>query len=161
MNFRILNIQCCSDENRKLNLEQQIVGGVYDFPLQDWFGISADAKDLVKKLLTVDPNKRYTLSQVLEHPWIKNDHEMKASAHKLMYPESLDQVSTENSGMRRHVYANEDTNGADAINETSGVKKRCLRDDSSSSSFFFDGSRDDNRTKKLREYHSNSTDKST
>lgn len=29
------------------------------------------AKDLVSNLLTVDPKKRYTAHQVLQHPWIE------------------------------------------------------------------------------------------
>ncbi|KAI1805749.1 kinase-like protein [Daldinia bambusicola] len=32
--------------------------------------VSAEAKDLIRKLLVVDPNKRLPLEQVLRHPWI-------------------------------------------------------------------------------------------
>ena len=32
--------------------------------------MSDSAKDLVRKLLTVDPRHRYTAAQVLQHPWI-------------------------------------------------------------------------------------------
>ncbi|XP_073158112.1 calcium-dependent protein kinase-like [Henckelia pumila] len=41
------------------------------FDSQPWPYISANAKDLVRKMLTKDPKKRITSTQVLEHPWIK------------------------------------------------------------------------------------------
>ena len=41
-----------------------------DFPDPYWSEISDSAKDLVRKLLTVDPRQRYTAAQVLQHPWI-------------------------------------------------------------------------------------------
>ena len=44
--------------------------GQYDFPEPYWTEISDSAKDLVRKLLTVDPRQRYTAAQVLQHPWI-------------------------------------------------------------------------------------------
>lgn len=51
-------------------LYKQIKKGEFDFPAPYWTNISESAKDLVRKLLTVDPAQRYTAKQVLEHPWI-------------------------------------------------------------------------------------------
>jgi len=51
-------------------LYKQIKKGQFDFPDPFWTEISKEAKDLVRKLLTVDPVKRYTADQVLSHPWI-------------------------------------------------------------------------------------------
>lgn len=51
-------------------LYKQIKKGDFDFPAPYWTNISDSAKDLVRKLLTVDPAARYTAKQVLEHPWI-------------------------------------------------------------------------------------------
>ncbi|XP_057764885.1 calcium-dependent protein kinase 2-like [Salvia miltiorrhiza] len=42
-----------------------------DFDSQPWPSISNSGKDLVRKMLTKDPKKRITSSEVLEHPWIK------------------------------------------------------------------------------------------
>ncbi|KAL8468960.1 hypothetical protein ACS0TY_031965 [Phlomoides rotata] len=42
-----------------------------DFVSQPWPIISNSAKDLVRKMLTKDPKKRITSSEVLEHPWVK------------------------------------------------------------------------------------------
>lgn len=57
------------DENAA-GLYSQIKRGEYDFPEPYWTDISDQAKDLVSKLLTVDPAKRCTTSQLLAHPWV-------------------------------------------------------------------------------------------
>lgn len=36
-----------------------------------WKFISKEAKDLISKLLVVDPKKRYTCEQALKHPWFQ------------------------------------------------------------------------------------------
>jgi len=53
------------------NLYSQIKKGAFQFPSPYWDNISEGAKDLIKRLLTVDPRKRYTGPQVLAHPWTK------------------------------------------------------------------------------------------
>lgn len=50
--------------------------GKYEFHEQFWGDISDDAKDLVSKLLTVDPNSRYTPQQALDSAWMHDDREM-------------------------------------------------------------------------------------
>jgi len=47
-----------------------IMQGKYDFPSPWWDNISSDAKDLVSKLLVVDPKQRLSAAEVLQHPWI-------------------------------------------------------------------------------------------
>uniref|UniRef100_G1Q2Z9 non-specific serine/threonine protein kinase n=1 Tax=Myotis lucifugus TaxID=59463 RepID=G1Q2Z9_MYOLU len=44
--------------------------GHFEFLAPYWDNISEAAKDLVSRLLVVDPKKRYTAHQVLKHPWI-------------------------------------------------------------------------------------------
>jgi calcium/calmodulin-dependent protein kinase I len=51
-------------------LYKQIKKGEYDFPDPYWTDISAEAKNLVSLLLTVNPKKRITAEGVLAHPWI-------------------------------------------------------------------------------------------
>ena len=43
--------------------------------------------DLIKKLLTVDTRRRYTVNQALKHPWLQDD-KMKAIVDNLMNPPS-------------------------------------------------------------------------
>ena len=62
-------------------LFKQIRKGEYAFPSPYWDGVSDEAKDLVSKVLVVDPAKRYSAQQCLDHPWITNAGE--ASAKKL------------------------------------------------------------------------------
>jgi len=45
-------------------------GQIAECPMFD--KCSDDAKDLITKLLTVDPSKRLTIDQTLKHPWIQN-----------------------------------------------------------------------------------------
>ncbi|WAR03859.1 CHK2-like protein [Mya arenaria] len=75
-----------SDERKDMDLPKQIMGGHYTFPKQYWKGVSEDAIDLIKKLMTVDAAKRITLADALQHPWFK-DEDMKVKSQKLMYPD--------------------------------------------------------------------------
>jgi hypothetical protein len=36
-----------------------------------WAAVSPDAKDMIKKLLLVDPRQRLTVGDVLSHPWCR------------------------------------------------------------------------------------------
>jgi len=53
-------------------LFDQIMKARYDFPSPWWDDIPEDAKNMVKKLLIVDPTKRMTAAQVLADPWTAN-----------------------------------------------------------------------------------------
>jgi calcium/calmodulin-dependent protein kinase I len=55
------------DDNQRLF--QKIRRAKFDFDEKSWGKISPEAKDLVTKLLVVDPAERLTASQVLAHPW--------------------------------------------------------------------------------------------
>ncbi|XP_032036513.1 serine/threonine-protein kinase DCLK3 isoform X2 [Aythya fuligula] len=59
-----------SQERDQEELFQIIQLGHYEFLSPYWDNISA-AKDLIARLLIVDPQKRYTARQVLQHPWIR------------------------------------------------------------------------------------------
>lgn len=46
--------------------------GSYEMSAEVWQNISAEAKDLVTKMLTVDPELRISIDAVLEHSWLEN-----------------------------------------------------------------------------------------
>jgi len=50
-----------------------VVAGKFNFPDPYWTNISQSAKDFIKNLLVVDPEKRFSASQAVEHPWIKSN----------------------------------------------------------------------------------------
>jgi len=52
-------------------LYKLIKKGEFDFPAPYWTDISDSAKDLVRRLLTVDPKGRITAEEVLQHPWVR------------------------------------------------------------------------------------------
>ena len=35
-----------------------------------WAGISAEAKDLIRSILIIDPDRRLTGAQIMAHPWM-------------------------------------------------------------------------------------------
>jgi len=49
----------------------QILEGKYEYPSPQWDDISALAKDLIDRLLVLDPAKRYSAKDCLNHPWVK------------------------------------------------------------------------------------------
>ena len=53
-------------------LAQQIKMGRFDYPSPYWDSIGDPALDLIDRMLTVDVNKRITIDECLEHPWIRN-----------------------------------------------------------------------------------------
>lgn len=52
-------------------LTEKVAKGQYTFLSPWWDDISSSAKDLISHLLTVDPDKRYTIREFLAHPWIQ------------------------------------------------------------------------------------------
>lgn len=51
-------------------LSQQIKMGRFDFPSPYWDPVGDLALDLIDRMLTVDVEKRITVDECLEHPWI-------------------------------------------------------------------------------------------
>lgn len=51
---------------------QAILRGVVDFSREPWPKVSDRAKSLVRKMLELNPRRRMTAQQVLDHPWIQN-----------------------------------------------------------------------------------------
>ena len=54
-----------SDNDDEIN-KKNILKGIIDYPKF----ISPFAKDLLKKMLEINPMKRFTLKEILEHQWL-------------------------------------------------------------------------------------------
>eukprot|EP01118_Nematostelium_gracile_P013043 TRINITY_DN4871_c0_g1_i1.p1 TRINITY_DN4871_c0_g1~~TRINITY_DN4871_c0_g1_i1.p1 ORF type:complete len:513 (-),score=103.21 TRINITY_DN4871_c0_g1_i1:1072-2610(-) len=81
------------EDGNGVSLFEQIEGGMYKFPAEDWGHVSDQAKQLVSALLTVDPIERMSVSAALEHPWITH------SGNKLRQQSVLNTVK---SNLQKH-----------------------------------------------------------
>jgi len=52
-------------------LWHSILDGDFEFPEDEWYDVSTEAKDLILHLLVKEPSKRYSVDMVLSHPWLK------------------------------------------------------------------------------------------
>jgi len=55
---------------KQIYMLRLITEGSYQFRSPEWDEISSSAKDLIEKLLVVDPKKRYTAAEALSHPFL-------------------------------------------------------------------------------------------
>lgn len=76
-----------SDEIKEHTLKDQITHARYSFPDIYWHGVSQEAMDMVKRLLTLDPKARITVADALEHSWLQ-DEKVLTKARKLMEDEA-------------------------------------------------------------------------
>lgn len=67
-------------EQNQRELFRKIRRGQYEFHEEYWGSVSADAKDLISKLLTVDPAKRLSAEEALKHKWMVQDGAILAAA---------------------------------------------------------------------------------
>ncbi|TDZ17746.1 putative serine/threonine-protein kinase fhkC [Colletotrichum sidae] len=51
-------------------LSQQIKSGRFDYPSPYWDSVGDPALDLIDSMLVVEPEKRFTIDQCLDHPWM-------------------------------------------------------------------------------------------
>lgn len=57
-------------------LYRKIMKGAYQFHTEYWSEVSDGAKDLIRKLLVLDPKTRLTVDQALAHPWIQQTDDL-------------------------------------------------------------------------------------
>ena len=57
-------------EKDEEDLNDIIVKGDFQFPESEWKGVSEAAKDLIRKMIVLDPSKRLSAKQVLNHEWM-------------------------------------------------------------------------------------------
>ena len=70
----ILYMMLCGEAPFKGDTDEEIYSsirrGIINFNQEEWDYISNDAKDLIKKLLTIDFNQRISAKEALNHSWI-------------------------------------------------------------------------------------------
>mmetsp|Transcript_45314 Transcript_45314/g.144207 ORF Transcript_45314/g.144207 Transcript_45314/m.144207 type:complete len:132 (+) Transcript_45314:96-491(+) len=58
------------DDDDHGKLLASIEAGAYTFPAIRWVKKSEDCKDLIRQMLTVDPDERIRLEDIFCHPWM-------------------------------------------------------------------------------------------
>ena len=66
-------------DSRKVECNMRIIMGDYDMEDDLWDNVSEGAKDLINSLLEVDPHKRISAREALQHPWILSTDEVLAA----------------------------------------------------------------------------------
>lgn len=70
LTYRLCGYPPFSSDNDVL-MYRQILRGQFDFPSPEWDHVSEDAKDFIRHLLVVDPEKRYTAKQASMLAWMR------------------------------------------------------------------------------------------
>ena len=111
------------------SLNDQIIKGIYTFPDEFWSDVSESAKDLIRKMMCVDPGKRLSMTEVLEHPWLANDPENTARVQQIMFPSAVPSApTTKKRTASDEEVLTEGTRPVDAIPEKpAGRPKRAKR----------------------------------
>ena len=55
----------------KDDVYKKVIRGDYSLSEKEWKKVSDNAKDLLKRLLEVNPQKRISAKEALNHPWFK------------------------------------------------------------------------------------------
>ncbi|XP_053090579.1 peripheral plasma membrane protein CASK isoform X14 [Pangasianodon hypophthalmus] len=85
----ILLSGCLPFYGTKERLFEAIIKGKYKMNPRQWTHISESAKDLVRRMLMLDPAERITVYEALNHPWLK---ERDRYAYKIHLPETVEQL---------------------------------------------------------------------
>ncbi|XP_047227356.1 peripheral plasma membrane protein CASK isoform X12 [Girardinichthys multiradiatus] len=85
----ILLSGCLPFYGTKERLFEAICKGKYKMNPRQWNNISESAKDLVRRMLMLDPAERITVYEALNHPWLK---ERDRYAYKIHLPETVEQL---------------------------------------------------------------------
>ncbi|KAM9333129.1 serine/threonine-protein kinase DCLK1a isoform 2-T2 [Pholidichthys leucotaenia] len=93
-----------SSEDQEV-LFDQILMGQLEFPLPYWDNVSETAKELIRSMLEVEVDQRYTALQVLEHPWVtdeglcENDHQLSVAGKIKKHFNTNPKVNDTNAGV--------------------------------------------------------------
>lgn len=82
---------------------QLVRKGKFDFDDEEWKDISDNAKDLIRRLLEIDVNKRITGPQILQHAFIKdNPGSVREPANAKKFQQNLQKVNEQRDNEKVH-----------------------------------------------------------
>uniref|UniRef100_A0A9J7YZV8 calcium/calmodulin-dependent protein kinase n=1 Tax=Cyprinus carpio carpio TaxID=630221 RepID=A0A9J7YZV8_CYPCA len=102
-------------------LYQQIKAGAYDFPSPEWDTVTPEAKDLINKMLTINPAKRITAAEALKHPWICQRSTVASMMHR---QETVECLKKFNARRKLKVRNRESSESANTTIEDEDIKAR-------------------------------------
>ena len=82
--FRIAGFPPFSDSSF-----EQIKKGDYSFKYAVWKNKSESVKDLIAKMLTVNPHKRFTIEQIFSHPWMEGQKKIEGEPVQIYSTEEV------------------------------------------------------------------------
>lgn len=85
------------DEDLK-KMARKVMKGEYSFSSPNWEKVSESAKDLVSRLLTINPEERPSIKEFLSHPWIWGDDESSSVKNDSSAPAKV-QISHDHPAM--------------------------------------------------------------
>ncbi len=92
-------------------MRRRIMSGDFEFPDNEWKGMSDSTKDLVRKLLCVEASERITVEDVLRHSWLESVNvpsKNLPSPSIMLDKEQLDQVKAFHSEFLQDMRREED-----------------------------------------------------
>uniref|UniRef100_A0A3Q3G717 Serine/threonine-protein kinase DCLK2 n=1 Tax=Labrus bergylta TaxID=56723 RepID=A0A3Q3G717_9LABR len=105
-------------------LFDQILMGQLEFPLPYWDNVSETAMELIRSMLEVEVDQRYSALQVLEHPWVtdeglcENDHQLSVAGKIKKHFNTSPKVNDTTAGVSvisvSHLYYYDTTYGVTA-----------------------------------------------
>lgn len=96
-----------SRQESATEIMQRICRAEFSFEGDAWTNVSADAKNLITGLLTVDPKKRLSMHELTAHMWLKSSASMDTPLQTpSILPSSADE--TFNETLRAFLHANRD-----------------------------------------------------
>lgn len=114
------------DDDNKLTMK--ILNGDYTFLRPWWDEISHEAKDLISKMLVINPNDRITVDLIYNHPWVKG---LKFSDDYFNINSKYENDQFEHVENVEHVETKKDINDVSHILHRENVSDASLSDDSS------------------------------
>eukprot|EP00347_Sterkiella_histriomuscorum_P014459 403360785 len=95
-------------------LADAIIRGDYNKKLSKWSTLSQDCTDLLQSMLCVDPLERLNINQVIQHPWIASDYQLKS-------PHNKSNISNEFKNMNLYISPTSNSSISDSSNNISSL----------------------------------------
>eukprot|EP00906_Rhabdomonas_costata_P026410 RCo037610 len=87
------------DGAKNEELTDNIIAGHFKIPDDGpWAEVTAGAKDVIRKLLVVDPRKRWSAIECLNHPWVRNGAEEDLELMAQLLPEETARCGSRSGG---------------------------------------------------------------